>query len=63
MNKETRVLTVTFPMELYQKITDRAIIENRSKAKQIVHMIELGFKYREEADARALSLLKGSEPQ
>jgi hypothetical protein len=56
--KEERIaMTVYFPQSLWEIIEDRIKVTGRSKNGEAVHLMQLGLKYGQEADVRALSLL------
>jgi hypothetical protein len=56
--KEDRIaMTVYFPQSLWEIIERRVDVTGRSKNGEAIHLMQLGLKYGQEADVRALSLL------
>lgn len=53
----SRTLTIALPQELYDEIEKRAKDECRSKGSQIVYLLRLGIKYREDANERAFKAI------
>lgn len=52
-----RILSISIPEDIYSLIEQRAKEECRTKNSQILYLMKLGIQYREEANARAMSLL------
>lgn len=53
--ENTCPMTVYFPESIMRKITQRTKITGRSKNKEVLYLIDLGFSIGKEGELRALS--------